>query len=142
SSIDLSKVAETRPITNVSSLLAGLAPGLYVKSGNNDPGASASLLIRGQGTLNNSSPLVIIDGVEGDISRVSPLDIASVSVLKDAASAAIYGSRAANGVLLITTKQGTKGKMSISYDGYVAAQSVGHLMPLVDNSVEYMELIN
>jgi len=142
SSIDLSKVAETRPITNVSALLAGLAPGLYVKSGNNDPGGSASLLIRGQGTLNNSAPLVIIDGVEGDISRVSPLDIASVSVLKDAASAAIYGSRAANGVLLITTKQGTKGKMSISYDGYVAAQSVGHLMPLVDNSVEYMELLN
>lgn len=142
SSIDISKVADSRPITNVSSMLTGLAPGLYVKSGNNDPGGNASLLIRGQGTLNNSAPLVIIDGVEGDISRISPQDIASVSVLKDASSAAIYGSRAANGVLLITTKQGVKGKFSFSYDGYATAQSVGHLMPLVDNSVEYMELLN
>lgn len=141
-SIDIAKVADSRPITNVSSLLTGLAPGLYVKSGNADPGGNASLLIRGQGTLNNSAPLVIIDGVEGDISRVSPQDISSVSVLKDASSAAIYGSRAANGVLLITTKQGVKGKFSISYDGYATMQSVGHLMPLVDNSVRYMELLN
>lgn len=141
-SIDIAKAAETRPITNVSSLLSGLAPGLYVKSGNNDPGGSATLQIRGQGTLNNSGPLVIIDGVEGDISRVSPQDISTVSVLKDASSAAIYGSRAANGVLLITTKQGVNGKFSISYDGYATGQSVGHLMPLVDNSVEYMELLN
>lgn len=142
SSVDIAKAAETRPITNVSQLLVGLAPGLSVRSGNNDPGGSASLQIRGQGTLNNSSPLVIIDGVEGDISRVSPQDIASVSVLKDASSAAIYGSRAANGVLLITTKQGVKGKLTVSYDGYATQQSVGFLMPLVDNSVEYMELIN
>lgn len=142
SSIDISKIAETRPITNLSSGLAGLAPGLYVKSGNGDPGSNASLLIRGQGTLNNSSPLVIIDGVEGDISRINPLDIATISVLKDASSASIYGSRAANGVILITTKLGVKGKMSTSYDSYTAAQSVGHLMPLVSNSVEYMELEN
>lgn len=100
STVDLSKVAETRPVTNLSSALAGMAPGLYVRSGNNDPGNNASLLVRGQGTLNNPAPLIIIDGVEGDISRISPLDIASVSVLKDASSAAIYGSRAANGVIL------------------------------------------
>ncbi len=142
SSIDIAKIAETRPITNLSSGLAGLAPGLFVRSDNNDPGGNATLLLRGQGTLNNSSPLVIIDGVEGDISRVSPLDIATISVLKDASSASIYGSRAANGVILITTKQGVKGKVSFGYDGYVAAQSVGYLMPLVSNSVEYMELIN
>lgn len=72
SSIDIGKVAESRPITNLSAGLAGLAPGLYVRSSNNDPGSNAALMIRGQGTLNNSSPLVIIDGVEGDISRVSP----------------------------------------------------------------------
>lgn len=142
SSIDIGKVAESRPITNLSAGLAGLAPGLYVRSSNNDPGSNAALMIRGQGTLNNSSPLVIIDGVEGDISRVSPQDIENISVLKDAASASIYGSRAANGVILITTKQGKSGKISINYDAYYAAQKIGHLMPFVNNSVEWMELIN
>lgn len=142
SSIEIGKLAETRPITNLSAGLAGLAPGLYVRSQNNDPGSNATLMIRGQGTLNNSSPLVIIDGVEGDISRIAPQDVANISVLKDAASSAIYGSRAANGVILITTKQGQKGRISVNYDGYYAAQSVGKLMPLVSNSVRYMELIN
>src|SRR5690606_35293078 len=84
SSVDMSKVAETRPLTNVSSALTGLAPGPLVRSSNNDPGSNASLLVRGQGTLNVSAPLVIIDGVEGDISRIAPHDIASISVLKDA----------------------------------------------------------
>ena len=142
SSVDVSKLAETRPITNISTGLAGLAPGLYVKSSGNDPGSNASLLIRGQGTLNTSSPLVIIDGVEGNIGYVSPQDIANISVLKDAASCAIYGSRAANGVILITTKQAEIGKMHISYDGYVAVQSVAYDMPFVSNSVRYMELQN
>lgn len=142
SSIEIGKLAETRPISNLSAGLAGLAPGLYVRSQNNDPGSNATLMIRGQGTLNNSSPLVIIDGVEGDISRIAPQDVANISVLKDAASSAIYGSRAANGVILITTKQGQKGKISVNYDGYYASQSVGKLIPLVSNSVRYMELIN
>lgn len=142
SSVDIGKVAVSRPITNLSSGLVGLASGLYVRNGSNDPGNNASLLIRGQGTLNNSSPLIIIDGVEGDISRIPPQDIENISVLKDAASSAIYGSRAANGVILITTKQGKRGKLSINYDAYYAAQKVGHLMPFVSNSVEWMELIN
>lgn len=80
--------------------------------------------------------------MEGDISRIPPQDIENISVLKDAASSAIYGSRAANGVILITTKQGKRGKLSINYDAYYAAQKVGHLMPFVSNSVEWMELIN
>ncbi|WP_418892549.1 SusC/RagA family TonB-linked outer membrane protein [Limibacterium fermenti] len=142
SSIDIGKIATTRPITNLSAGLAGLAPGLYVRSQDNDPGSNATLMIRGQGTLNNSSPLIIIDGAEGDISRVSPQDIENISVLKDAASASIYGSRAANGVILITTKQGKSGKISINYDAYYAAQRVAHLMPFVSNSVEWMGLIN
>lgn len=142
SSVDLATIAETRPITNVASGLTGLVPGLYVRSATNDPGSDATMLLRGQGTLNNSAPLVIIDGVEGNLSRISPMDIASISVLKDAASAAIYGSRAANGVVLITTKQGAAGRMSFTYDAYYAAQNVGRLIPLVDNSVEYMELVN
>ncbi|HBG41709.1 MAG TPA: SusC/RagA family TonB-linked outer membrane protein [Porphyromonadaceae bacterium] len=142
SSVDMSKIAETRPITNISSGLAGLAPGLYVKSTSNDPGSNASLQIRGQGTLNNSAPLVIIDGVEGNIGYITPQDVASITVLKDAASSSIYGSRAANGVILITTKQAEEGKLQINYDGYVAFQSIGSSMPFVNNSVEYMELQN
>lgn len=141
-SIDISKVAETRPLTNLSTSLAGLAPGLFVRSSNNDPGSSASLLVRGQGTLSNSAPLVIIDGVEGDISRIAPQDVANISVLKDAASSAIYGSRAANGVILITTKRGELGKIVINYDGYYSSQSVSKKMPFVSNSVRYMELTN
>ena len=142
SSVDISKEAENRPITNLSTGLAGLAPGLFVRSSSNDPGSSASIMLRGQGTLNNSNPLVIVDGVETSMDNVSPHDVASVSVLKDAASSSIYGSRAANGVILITTKQGEEGKVKVSYNGYASFQSVAHLMPLVDNSVEYMELIN
>ena len=141
-SVDIATITETRPITNVAAGLSGLVPGLHVRSANNDPGSSAALMLRGQGTLNNSAPLVIVDGVEGDISRISPSDIASISVLKDAASAAIYGSRAANGVVLITTKEGTAGKFTFSYDGYYAAQNLERMIPLVDNSVRYMELVN
>ena len=141
-SVDLTKIVETRPITSVSSGLAGLIPGVYVKSSSNAPGSEASILIRGQGTLNNSSPLVIIDGAEADFNRVSPQDIASVSILKDAASAAVYGSRAANGVILITTKQGEEGKTSIHYDGYVSLQSVAHKMSFVSSNADYMELQN
>ena len=76
-------------------------------SGSNQPGNdNATITVRGQGTLNESAPLVIIDGAEAGINTVNPQDIESISILKDAASAAIYGSRAANGVILITTKQG------------------------------------
>jgi len=141
-SVNVEKVIESRPITNISNGLAGLAPGLYVNSGSNDPGSNASLLVRGQGTLNNSAPLVLVDGVESNIGFVAPQDVANISVLKDAASSAIYGSRAANGVILITTKQGEAGKVRISYDGYLTLQSVINKIPMVDNSVEYMELIN
>lgn len=142
SSVDMSKEVESRPITTLSAGLAGLAPGLYVRSGSNDPGSSASLMLRGQGTLNNSAPLVIVDGVESSMDNVSPHDVANISILKDAASASIYGSRAANGVILITTKQGEVGKVQVNYNGYGAFQSVSNLMNLVDNSVEFMEMIN
>lgn len=142
SSVNISKLAETRPIITVSSGLAGLIPGLYVKSSNNVPENEASLLVRGQGTLNNASPLIIIDGAESSLDHVSPMDIASISILKDAASAAIYGSRAANGVILITTKQGEKGKLLINYNGYVSAQSVANKMDFVSSNADYMELQN
>ena len=141
-SVDMTKLSESRPITNISSGLAGLVPGLYVKSSSNTPGSDASLLIRGQGTLNNSSPLVIVDGVESSFSSVTPQDIATISVLKDAASSAIYGSRAANGVILITTKRGEKGKVKFNYDAYISGQSVAHKVHFVSSNADYMELQN
>ncbi len=143
SSVDMSELAESRPVTNISSGLAGLAAGVYVNSSSNRPtNNNASILVRGQGTLNNSAPLVIVDGVESDISNVNPEDIDNMSVLKDAASASIYGSRAANGVILITTKKGKAGKMVINYNGYLSLQSVANTIEPVTNYANYMELIN
>lgn len=143
SNIKMSDLVESRPITNVSQGLAGMAAGVQVTSGSNRPGENnASIMIRGQGTLNNSAPLVIIDGVEGNINSVDPQDIEDLSVLKDAASAAIYGSRAANGVILITTRKGKQGTMKIEYNGYVSWESVGKTFDLVSNYANYMELIN
>lgn len=143
SSVNMSDLVDSRPITNLSSGLAGVAAGVQVSSGSNRPGNdNASILIRGQGTLNNSAPLVIIDGVEGNISNVNPQDIENLSVLKDAASAAIYGSRAANGVLLITTKQGKAGAVKLDYNGYLSFESIGKTIKTVSNYADYMELVN
>ena len=113
-SVNMDDISEKRPITNLSSGLAGMAAGVSVTSSSNKPGDdNASILVRGQGTLNNSSPLVIIDGVESNINTVAPQDVESMTVLKDAASASIYGSRAANGVILITTKKKVRVERSI-----------------------------
>lgn len=120
-----------------------MAAGVHVTSSSNRPGNdNSSILVRGQGTLNNSSPLVIIDGMEGNINSVNPQDIESLSVLKDAASAAIYGSRAANGVILITTKQGKSGATKVEYNGYVSFESINKTMTPVSNYANYMDLVN
>lgn len=141
--INVADLSESRPITDVSQGLAGMAAGVQVTSSSNKPGDNtASIMIRGQGTLNNSAPLVIIDGVEGSLNSVQPQDIESLSVLKDAASAAIYGSRAANGVILITTRAGKQGKVKVEYNGYLSWESVGKTFNLVSNYADYMELIN
>ncbi len=143
SSINVSELAESRPITNVSHALAGLAAGVQVASSSNQPGNdNASIKVRGQGTLNDSSPLIIIDGVEAGINTVNPQDIESMSVLKDAASASIYGSRAANGVILITTKQGKAGSIKLEYNGYVSFESIRNTVTPVSNYADYMELVN
>lgn len=142
-SVNVEKMAESRPITSVSQALAGTAAGVQVTSNTNRPGSdNANILIRGKGTLNSSGPLVIIDGIEADINSVNPQDIASVSVLKDAASSAIYGSRAANGVILITTKQGQSGSFKINYNGYVSFESarIPESLRPVSNYADYMEL--
>ncbi len=141
--VNMDDLTDGRPITNISNGLAGMAAGVQVTSSSNRPGNdNSSILVRGQGTLNNSAPLVIIDGTEGNINSVNPQDIESLSVLKDAASAAIYGSRAANGVILITTKQGKKGALKMEYNGYVSFESIGKTLKSVSNYANYMELVN
>lgn len=131
-----------RPITQLSTALQGIAPGVTVTTAGGAPGAdSGNIQIRGIGSFGGSdcSPLVLIDGVEGDLNSVDALQIDQISVLKDAASAAIYGSRAANGVILITTKRADKGKFAVTYRGYVGWQSPV-VYPDVVNAEEYMHL--
>lgn len=143
SSINMMEIAETRPVTSLSASLHGLAAGLHVNQGNARPGGDgATLRIRGQGTLNNSNPLVIIDGVEGNMNDLNAQDVENISVLKDAASAAIYGSRAANGVILITTKSGSEGVLRLNYNGQVTSQKPTNLVKPVSNYADYMELYN
>ncbi|BDD09317.1 SusC/RagA family TonB-linked outer membrane protein [Fulvitalea axinellae] len=142
--VNASDISSKRPVTNLSAALSGNVPGVIITTSNNTPGnnGGANIKIRGEGTLNNSSPLVIIDGMEGSLSDVVPQDVESMSVLKDAASASIYGSRAANGVILITTKQGASGRMKASYNGYMSIQDVSNKVGVVSNYADYMEIVN
>ena len=136
------EMLESRPITSVSAGLAGLLPGVSVNQQTGQPGADGgNIRIRGTGTLNQASPMVLIDGVEGSLNDVQANDIASISVLKDAASAAIYGSKAANGVILITTKSGKSGEPSVNYTSDVGWQSATQL-PEYLGSYDYARLYN
>lgn len=110
---------EKRPVANLGQMLQGTVPGLNVTSASGRPGQGATLNIRGLTSLNSSSPYVLVDGVEGDISAVNPNDVESISVVKDASSAAIYGARASAGVILITTKSGAAddGFATVRYSG-------------------------
>jgi TonB-linked outer membrane protein, SusC/RagA family len=133
---------ETRPLTDASLALQGTVAGVYALQSSGKPGDdNAVISIRGIGTFGNNNPLVIIDGFPGNMSDVNANDIKSVSVLKDAASSSIYGNRAANGVILITTKKGAAGKMTVSYNGYFGVQNATRL-PNVLNSVDYATLKN
>ena len=136
------KELKNRPITNSSQSLQGVS-GLYVNQAGGQPGKdNATIRIRGQGTLNSNDPLVLVDGIEFPLSAVNPNDIESISVLKDAASASIYGNRAANGVILVTTKKGIQGVSKIEYSNFVGVQKATYLPNLVKDPVEYMELRN
>jgi TonB-linked SusC/RagA family outer membrane protein len=138
-SVNIEKI-ENRPITNSSQALQGVS-GLYVNQAGGQPGKDgATLRIRGQGTLNNNNPLVLVDGIEYSLADVNPGDIESISVLKDAASASIYGNRAANGVVLITTKKGKEGVSRIEYNNYVGFQRATYLPDVVTDPVRFMEL--
>lgn len=117
-SVDKEKIAR-QPVTNVASALQGLATGVSVTSNSGSPGASATIRVRGVGTINDADPLYVVDGMPvTDISYLSASDIQSMEVLKDASASAIYGSRGANGVILITTKKGAIGEATITFDAY------------------------
>ncbi len=134
-----------RPTPNVENLLQGKVSGLQItQSGGTPGGDNAQMRIRGLGTFSGagSSPLVLIDGVQGNMTNLDPNNVESVSVLKDAASAAIYGARAANGVILITTKRGGNQPVTLEYNVSFDSQSATRLPDLVTNSADYMELWN
>ncbi|RFS24474.1 TonB-dependent receptor [Chitinophaga silvatica] len=135
----------TRPVTNPAAMLQGTMAGVQVVQSTGEPGnEGVSIRIRGTGTYSGAGvdPLVLIDGVEGKLTDLNPNNIENISVLKDAASASIYGARAANGVILVTTKQGTEGKMVVQYDGNYGIYKPTKLFKLITNSAEYMELYN
>lgn len=132
-----------RPVTNISSAIQGLTPGVTVTSGTGQPGSDGSTIrIRGVGTLNTADPYILVDGIEtGTFNSLDPNDIESISVLKDAASAAIYGSKAANGVILVTTKRGKTGKPTVSYSGNLSFSNVATLINRL-SSYDYARLYN
>lgn len=140
-----SEEMNARPISSVASGLQGLLPGVTVVNSSSQPGqANTTIRVRGVGTIGNSNPLILIDGIEGDISSINPEDIESVSVLKDAASSAIYGARAANGVLLVTTKKLAAGKdavTKINFSAYAGIQTPTRLPEMCD-AIEFMTLDN
>lgn len=128
--------------TNALSALQSQTPGVQITQSSGQPGEGFKVTIRGLGTIGSSSPLYVIDGVAGgDINAFNTSDIESVDVLKDAASAAIYGARAANGVVLVTTKKGKAGKLSLTYDGYYGVQYSAK-MPSLLNAKEYMSMMD
>jgi len=120
--------------------LQGQTPGVTITQNSGQPGSGFKVNIRGIGTIGDSAPLYVIDGVAGgDLEALNPNDIESIDILKDAASSAIYGARAANGVVLVTTKKGKEGKTIVTYDGYVGAQYLAKT-PDLCNAQEYMKI--
>ena len=132
--------------TNALTAMQASTPGVNITQASSQPGQGFKVNIRGMGTINESSPLLIIDGInagtaDNGLNGLNPNDIESIDVLKDAASAAIYGARAANGVILVTTKQGKAGKLQVQYDGFVG-WSNAYKVPAMVNAKQYMQIIN
>ena len=134
---DIAKMNTTSPLQ----AMQGQTPGVSIQSTSGQPGSGLKVQIRGLGTVGSSGPLYLIDGIGGDINSLNPADIESIDVLKDAASAAIYGAQAANGVVLVTTKNGRAGKSEISFDTYYGWQNVARKANML-NSQEYMTIMN
>lgn len=138
-----SKVLESRPITSTTSALQGTIPNLQITNTSGEPGQSASLNIRGTTSINGGSPLVLVDGVEMSLDLVNPNDIANVTVLKDAAASAIYGVRAAFGVILVTTKSPNKAeKVTVSYSGNFSFAKPSIMPEFVTSQSQYAEWMN
>jgi TonB-linked SusC/RagA family outer membrane protein len=142
SSLNVGSNIAGKPITSLGQALQGGVTGIQVNQGSGTPGGDAvTIRIRGITTLNNSNPLILVDGLPMDMNNIDPVTIESVTVLKDAAAAAVYGARAANGVILVNTKRGVPGKMSVVYDGYYAVATPS-VMPRVVDAPRYMEMFN
>ncbi|MGV3640459.1 MAG: SusC/RagA family TonB-linked outer membrane protein [Adhaeribacter sp.] len=138
-----SKTLENRPITNLNNGLQGLMPGVTITNAHGLPGNNAGAIrIRGIGTLGNANPLVVVDGIPGgNLSLLNPNDIETISVLKDAASASIFGVRGANGVIMVTTKKGASAKPAIDISSYFG-MTTPTALPKLLGSPEYMEMLN
>ncbi|MGK7393177.1 MAG: TonB-dependent receptor [Candidatus Cyclobacteriaceae bacterium M3_2C_046] len=127
-------------VQNIGQMIQGRAAGVNVITNNGLPGSGVKIKVRGTGTIYNSNPLYVIDGMPGDINTISPQDIESIEILKDASATAIYGARAANGVVLVTTKKGKVGEPRISYHGYYGVATPGKKLDML-NAPQYMDLI-
>ncbi len=132
------------PVPSAQLALQGRVPGVQVASASGAPGADVSVRVRGVGSINSSNePLYIIDGIqiEGGLNTVSPNDIEDITVLKDAASTSIYGSRGSNGIVIITTKKGRAGQATVSFNAEAGVQTHGYLTPMV-NTADYISIYN
>lgn len=138
SKVSEKEISQTAPV-RVEDALKGLTAGVTVTTPNGQPGHSNQIRVRGVGTINNSNPLYIVDGmpIDGGLDYLNPNDIQSIEVLKDAASGAVYGARAANGVVLVTTKKGKEGRAHVTYDFSYGWQSVGKKVKVL-NGAQYM----
>lgn len=142
STAELGDIA-TRPSADIASSLQGAVPGLNIRSSaGGDPSATPEINIRGFNSINGGSPLVLIDGIEGDIANINPNDIASVSILKDAGAAAIYGARGSFGVVLITTKSGKKGEFNIEYSNNIGFTTNTARTDFVTNPYTYARWVD
>jgi TonB-linked SusC/RagA family outer membrane protein len=141
STVTVSEIAK-KPIVNMTNSLAGRASGLILTQGSGEPGFDGSkILIRGIGTTGNTNPLLIVDGVPRDFSRLDPATVENISVLKDAAAVAPYGVAGANGVILVTTKKGKSGRPTLNFSGYAGIQNPTKV-PLFVSSPEYAQMRN
>lgn len=138
-----SKDISSMPVGGVDQVLQGKAAGVSVTENTGAPGEGISVRVRGVGTINNNDPLYIVDGVptQNGINEISPNDIETINILKDASSAAIYGARASNGVVIVTTKRGKAGKTQLSFSAYTGVQTAQHLIKMADNT-QYVSAYN
>ncbi|TAM98639.1 MAG: TonB-dependent receptor [Chitinophagaceae bacterium] len=142
STISAKEISRDHSVINATDMLEGRIPGLFIMKNGGAPGSGSDMYVRGLSTFNNSSPLVVIDGIPGrSLDDINPNDIASISVLKDAASVAVYGARAANGVILVTTKRGTVGKPEITFSMNMINQRPTQIYKQL-NSYQYVTLYN